>query len=171
MSVFDWTLVLYTHPSKSVSHLQAGQREGICMEAAWNLGRPDPQSPAAFCTLLQVDVHQSQSQTSQLHHFWNALLMWTSRQFFQKYQPGVLILGETHQKTGNGKRLWGEDTLWSPTQCHVWSLQLEFSWPEKTLLTARTFSILHGIRKCYGPPLNLWRQKNLHEEKRQRQDK
>lgn len=122
------------------------------------------QSPAAFYTLLQLDVHQS--QTSQLPHFWNALVLWASRQFFQKYQPGVLILGKTHQRTGKGKRLWGKDALRSPTQCRVWSLQLQFSWPEKPFLTACTFSFLHGMRTCYSTPLNLWRKKNLHERRR-----
>lgn len=53
------------------------------------------QSLAEFYTLLQVDVHQSQSQTSQLPSFWNALIMWTFRQFLLKYPAGVLVLGQT----------------------------------------------------------------------------
>lgn len=96
VSVFDWTLVLYIHPSKvSVSHLQAGHREGIYLEAAWNLGRLDDPFSSSILHPFTADVHQSQSQTSQLPHFWNALIMWTSRQLLLKYSPGVLALAQT----------------------------------------------------------------------------
>lgn len=50
------------------------------------------QTPAAFYTLLQVDVHHSQSQTAQLPHLWKTLIMQAFSEFLLQNLPDVFIL-------------------------------------------------------------------------------
>lgn len=62
------------------------------------------QSPAALYTLLQVDVHQSQSQTSPSFLECTQILIGASRQFLLKYSPVVLALGQPHHSSESWKR-------------------------------------------------------------------
>lgn len=71
--------------------------EGVRLPSTWKLsatlGDLLAQTPA-FYTLLQADLYQSQLQSSQLPHLWNAFIMWTYRQFLLQFPPGILILGK-----------------------------------------------------------------------------
>lgn len=158
-----------TCPKASVSHLQAGHRKGIYLEDLVRLDNPVSSSIlhpfASWCASKSI-TNISAPPFLECIDYVN----------IQTVPPEIptwrscVRTNITHQRAGKGKRLLGEEahkdsTILVTTQCHVSSLQLQVSRPEKTLLTVCTFSFSHGMRKCYGPPLNLWREKNLHERK------
>lgn len=158
----------------SVFHLQDGHRKGIYLKAAWNLFRlDDPVSSrilhpfASWCASKSItDI--SAPQFLECIDYVN---IQTVPPEIPTWCSGIRTNHITHQRAGKGKRMLGEEarkdtaTFGHQHKCSVWSLQLQLSWPEKILLNLCTFSFLHQMRKFYGPPLSLWREKNLHKRR------
>lgn len=110
-------VVLFPHPPKvSVSCRHPCQGRDPPWSCLQHQGTSLASWPSLHqhLTLMQADVHQSQSKTSQHPHLWNTLIAWSSRQFFLQCLPGVFILGQTILTT-RGKAAW-----WGRTHVKIW---------------------------------------------------
>lgn len=111
------------------------------------------QSSAAFYTVLQADVHQSQLQTPQLPRLWNVLITCASRQLHLQCSPGVFYLRTNHSAL---QRWWKGDSLCMGV-CRIHA---------KTRLSSVTVTVVtyFGIQKDSVSSSQSWGHKHLAQQ-------